>query len=341
MNKYKLFVSIIMPIRNEDEHIECSLDSVLAQDYPAEQVEVILVDGMSDDETRSIIRTISSRNPTRRIKILDNPKQIVPVAFNLGLMQATGEIIVRVDGHCLLAPDYISRCVESLMITGADNVGGLQRAAGTNLVGSAIAHATSSPFGVGGSRFHYATTPGWADTVYLGAYRRDVFDRIGGFDEELVRNQDDEFNFRLIQSGGKIWLDPQIRSTYFSRSSFSRLWKQYYQYGFYKVRVIQKRGAVAALRHLVPAGFVGSLLLSVLLAIGTRRWRWLWPVVVPYIFANSLASVLAARKCWRLLPLLPAAFGILHCAYGLGFLMGLWAWRKHWTEMPLIQSLET
>jgi glycosyltransferase involved in cell wall biosynthesis len=338
------FVSIIMPIRNEASYIAVSLGSVLAQDYPPELMEILVADGMSEDATRDIIdKTVREREiavAARQqqatgpvlpaVKVLDNPGRIVPTAFNLGLRHAQGEIIIRVDGHCEIQPDYVRRCVELLLQTGADNVGGLQYAEGKDLVGKAISLATSSPFGVGGAKFHYAAQPGWVDTVYLGAYRREVFDRIGGFDEELVRNQDDEFNFRLTQSGGKIWLDPSLKTVYYSRASFGKLWRQYFQYGFYKVRVMQKRGGVASWRHLAPAGFVVALFLSIFLGWVTGSPTIGLVVAGPYALANICASLWAARRDWRILPLLPLSYLILHLSYGVGFLWGLWIWRHRW-----------
>lgn len=327
-------VTVIMPIRNEADFIAQSLLSVLGQEYPPELVNVLIVDGMSSDNTRSVINQIHNQHPTRNISVLDNPQKIVPTGFNAALKHAKGDIIVRVDGHCTLAPDYIQRCIDDLRTTGADNAGGLQRAIGKTLVARAIALATSSPFGVGGARFHYTNKAGWADTVYLGAYPRAVFERIGGFDEELVRNQDDEFNFRLTQSGGKIWLDPEIRSEYYSRANLGKLWQQYYQYGFYKVRVIQKRGALPSWRHLVPALFVTSLLISIFVALGSGQWLWLLPVGGSYLLLNLLASIWTARRYWSTLPFLPVAFVILHFAYGIGFLHGLWYWRQY--GIPLL-----
>jgi GT2 family glycosyltransferase len=163
----------------------------------------------------------------------------------------------------------------------------------------------------------------------FGAYRREVFERIGGFDEELVRNQDDEFNFRLTQAGGTIWLDPSIQSVYYSRASLRKLWRQYFEYGFYKVRVIQKRGGVASWRHLVPGAFVLSLCLSLLLALLTRRSRWALSVAGPYGLANAAASLRVGQGQRLMLPLLPVVFMILHFAYGVGFLWGAWQWRNH------------
>ena len=283
--KQIISVSIIIPIRNEAQYIRRCLNSVLSQDYPSDRMEILVVDGMSDDGTREIVQQIiedrspdakdepgsgSIENEARpRVVLLDNPKRIVPSALNIGLSQAQGEVIMRIDGHCEIAPDYISRCLELLERTGADNVGGPLKTISDTLVGRAISLATSSAFGVGGVRFRCSTNPGWVDTVFPGAFPRQVFERIGNFDEELVRNQDDEFNFRLRQSGGKIWLDPSIKISYYARSNFRGLWRQYLQYGFYKVRVIQKRGAVPSWRHLIPAAFVSGLTLTVLLGFIT------------------------------------------------------------------------
>src|SRR5438309_1116489 len=181
-------VSVVMPVRNEAAFLRDSLGSVLGQDYPSDNMEVFVVDGCSDDETAHMAASIADDaidGPP--VTVLRNEKRVVPAALNLALAQARGDIVVRVDGHCELEPDYVRRCVDALDRTLADNVGGLQRARARGLVGRAIAAATSSPFGVGGARFHYARSAGWADTVYLGAYRRDVFSRIGLFDEDLVR----------------------------------------------------------------------------------------------------------------------------------------------------------
>jgi hypothetical protein len=278
---------------------------------------------MSADGTRDIVQRAIEGSPVS-VALLDNPDQIVSTALNMGLDRAQGEVIVRVDGHTIIAPDYVRQCVIELQHTGADNVGGRMVAVGEDAFGRAVALATSSPFGVGGARFHYAERPQWVDTVYLGAWPRTVFDRVGVFDPELVRNQDDEFNFRLTQAGGKIWLSPSIHSLYYSRATPRGLWRQYFQYGFYKVRVIQKRGAVPSWRHLVPAGFVLALAASLLLALITGDWPWALSVAGPYILANALASLWTARENWQALPLLPVVFVILHTSYGLGFLKGLW-----------------
>jgi succinoglycan biosynthesis protein ExoA len=322
------FVTMILPIRNEVNHIERCIRSVLAQDYPKKRMELLVVDGMSDDGTRELLTKFG-------VRFLDNPKRIVPAALNIGLKEARGEIIVRVDGHCEISSDYVRKCVELLHKTGADCVGGLQKTIGTGYVDRAVALATSSPFGVGNAIFHYAKEPGWTDTVYLGAYPKVVFKRIDYFDEELVRNQDDEFNFRLKQSGGKIWLDPSIRSVYYARSSLYKLSRQYFEYGYYKVRVIQKRGAVPSLRHLVPAGFI--VILSAAMILGLATGQFILPIILigPYLVANVVSTIWTGRKDPAVLPLLPLIYATMHLSYGFGFLKGIWDWywkgrfRKH------------
>ncbi len=315
-------VSIILPIRNEKRYIEQCLGGVLTQDYPQDKIEVLAVDGMSTDGTREMVKVFAARDS--RLRLLDNPQRIVPVALNRGIQVAQGTLIIRVDGHAVIAPDYVRRCVEVLARVQADCVGGAIRTIGVTLTARAIALAQSSPFGVGNAAFRYATRAQYVDTLAFGAYRREIFDQIGLFDEELVRNQDDEFNFRLLRNGGKIWLDPSIRSDYFSRSTLYGLWRQYLEYGFWKVRVIQKHGRLASWRHLVPVTFVLALLGSVALDAFYNSVAYTLFVIVPYLLVSLAASGrIAARNGWRYLTVLPFAFGIMHLAYGLGFLVGM------------------
>lgn len=328
-------VTVIMPICNEGAFIARSLNAILNQDYPAQLLQILVVDGMSDDNTREIVQQVVSQHlPVddallSPVLLLDNPARIAPTAMNIGLRHATGEIIIRIDGHCEIAADYVQRCVNALRDSGADCVGGFLSTVGHNPVARAIALAQSSAFGVGGVAFRTAQDhPRYVDTLAFGAYRSEVFERIGGFDEELVRNQDDELNFRLVQAGGKIWLDPSIRSTYYSRSSLRKLWRQYYEYGIYKVRVIQKRRGVAAWRHLVPALFVLSLTSSMMAGILTRSKYLAFSVAGPYAAANLGASIWTGWREPSALPFLPLAFLTLHLAYGLGFLAGIWRWRR-------------
>ncbi len=317
-------VSIIIPCRNEVRHIETCLESVLAFEEPHGGFEVLVADGRSNDGTRDIVERVAKRDA--RVRLIDNPKRIVSSGLNVGIEAAHGEIIVRIDAHTEYAPDYVCRCVEALRETGADNVGGPWIARGYTYLQKSIAAAFASPFAVGGARGHKADYTGPLDTVYLGCWPRSVFDRIGFFDEELVRNQDDEFNFRLTRAGGQIWQSARIRSWYTPRASLWNLLKQYGQYGYWKVRVIQKHGAPASLRHLIPGLFVLFLGTSALAALFLPLARLaLLGMLGLYLLAILVASLAtAARSGWALLPALPAVFACYHLGYGAGFLGGVW-----------------
>ena len=296
-------------------------------------MEILVVDGMSKDGTREKINSILKKcNSSCSVKVLDNPSLVVPHALNIGLKNVKGEIIVRVDGHCKLAPDYFRRCVSALKNTGAECVGGLQRSQGKGWIGRAIASAMGSPFGVGNGLFHYARRPCWTDTVYLGAYPKETFGRIGGFDEGLLYDQDEELNFRIIQDGGKVYLDPAIKSIYYCRSSLQGLWRQHFRYGFEKVRVIQKRRALLSWRHLVPALFLFALMGSILLTVFTRRLIFIYTLIIPYVLADIVFSVWSERGDWKRALLLSFIFPVLHLAYGAGFIYGLWRWRGLWRK---------
>lgn len=332
MNSFPL-VSIIMPVRNEAAFIKRSLGAVLAQDYPHDRIEVLIADGISTDHTREIISQLSATADIP-VVVIDNPAGIVSTGLNAALKQVRGEIVVRVDGHTTIAPDYVSQCVRALHCSGADNVGGRMNAVHTEPFGQAVALATSTPFGVGGARFHYSNKEEEVDTVYMGTWPCSVFERIGLFDEELVRNQDDEFNYRLREAGGRILLCPSITCKYYSRSTPDSLWRQYYQYGFWKVRVMQKHPRQMQARQFVPPAFVGTLFGAALLAPFLRAGRFLVTIVaLCYLLANLAASGwIAQKQGWRHLPLLPVVFATLHLSYGLGFLVGLVRFWNRWGD---------
>lgn len=325
-------ISIILPIRNEKNHIQYCLDAILAQDYPQDQIEILIADGLSDDGTREIVATNQGDHPN--IRLINNPGKIVPTGINLALREAKGEVVIRVDGHTLIAPDYVSQCVKILESTGADNVGGKMTALGSTCFGEAIAEATSHPFGIGNAKFHYSDKQEWVDSVYMGAWPRRVFEEIGLFDEELVRNQDDEFNYRLRETGGRILLHPNIKSKYTVRSTPQALWRQYFQYGLWKVRVLQKHPKQMSLRQFVPPAFVLSIIISLFLAFAIW-WGWvaLAAVLGLYLAVNLIFSfAIASKNDWQLLGLLPIAFAIIHFSYGLGFLVGLYKFVNRWND---------
>ena len=254
-------VSVVIPCRNEKSHIGGCIRSMLSQEPPDGGFELIVADGMSTDGTREILRRLAEKNTS--LRVIDNPGRIVSTGLNRAITAARGGIIIRADAHTGYAPDYIRQCVRVLSDSGADNVGGPWIAAPRGYVGSAIAAVFHSKFGSGGARGHDPDYEGPVDTVYLGCWRRDTFDRIGCFDEELVRNQDDEFNLRLTRAGGTVWQSPLIKSWYHPRGSCRQLFQQYMQYGYWKVRVIQKHRLPASWRHVVPALFVASILVLI------------------------------------------------------------------------------
>lgn len=326
------FVTVIMPIRNEESFIARSLGAVLAQEYPAELMQVLVADGMSDDRTRAVVEDLAKRHPAHTVEIIENPGQIVPTGFNAALERARGEVIARVDGHTVIEPNYLAECVAALAATGADNVGGRMDAVGHGSVAEAIALATSSPFGVGDSQFHYAEGEKWVDTVYLGAWPREVFDRIGPFDPEFERNQDDEFNYRLRSRGGRVLLTDRIRSRYYSRASLRTVFQQYRQYGMWKVRVLQKHPRQMKARQFVPPVFVVVLAGGAALApvSGKTRAAWLAAVGAYSLAAVASSVTIARREGWRHLPVLPVVFAALHVGYGAGFLLGLIRFWRRW-----------
>ena len=327
------FVTIIMPIRNEAAYIDRSLKAVLAQDYPMNLIEVLVVDGASTDKTKDIVLSYQKENPN--IKLIDNPKKIVPSSLNLALRQAKGSIIVRVDGHCEIAPEYVRKCVRRLRQTRVDCVGGPIETIGESRIARTIALAMSSPFGVGGSPFRTVKNRSMlVDTVAFPAYTKQALEKAGPFDEELVRNQDDEYNYRLRELGGRVLLSPDIRSRYYSRSSLASLWRQYFQYGFWKVRIMQKHPKQMVFRQFIPPIFVAALLVSGLVAaIIPHGWVLLAAVSLSYILANLAASSwMAWRSGWQHVLFLPIVYAILHVSYGTGFLIGLAKFARRWSE---------
>jgi len=326
-------ISVIIPCRNEKQHICEFLDSVLAQDLePGWELEILVSDGLSDDGTRALLHQYIQNAPN--IRTVDNPGRIVSTGLNTGIEVATGEIIIRMDAHTTYARDYIRECVRVLEESGADNVGGPWVAEGRELIGKAIAAAFRSPFCSGGGRAHQPDYEGEVDTVYLGCWPRTVFDRVGLFDPDLVRNQDDEFNFRLRRFGGRIWQSPRIRSSYTPRASIGALFRQYLQYGFWKVAVIRKHRALSCWRHAVPVVFV-SWILSSLMGLALAALLGMNTVasgiaaslatgLFVYLLACAASTLPFTRSLEpRALLILPGVIAVYHVAYGLGFLIGV------------------
>ena len=322
-----------MPVRNEERYIARSLESILAQDYPRDRIEVIVADGQSTDGTRDILGGFSGR--CSYIQIVENPARIVSTGLNAGIKVARGSILVRVDGHCEIAPDYVNQCVAHLLQHDIAGVGGPMKTIGETYCAEAIAVGMSSRFGVGDSAFRTSgDRPAFVDTVAFPAYRREVVANAGLFDEELIRNQDDEYNYRLREMGGRILLTPLIQSRYYSRSSLGPLWRQFLQYGFWKVRVMQKHPRQMRARQFIPPlfviGVIGSVAVDLLFPTGPSLALL---VAGSYLLVNLIASFWAASKTkLRYLPLLPLVFGAMHLGYGVGFLVGLAKFRGRWGD---------
>ncbi len=273
------------------------------------------------------------------LRVVDNPGLNAACGLNAAIRAARGDIIVRADAHTEYAPDYLLKCLEVLQQTGADNVGGPARTKAEGYRQRAIAAAYHSPFSVGGARFHDNDYEGYVDTVTYGCWPRSTFQKFGLFDEELARNQDDEHNLRITRGGGRVYQSPRIKSWYQPRRSLGALFKQYMQYGYWKVRVIQKHMLPASWRHLVPATFILALALLLLLSAfcfllspamhlpsstSYLPWMALLLALGAYLFAVLVASLLSAAKTeWKLFAVLPLVFGCYHFGYGLGFLRGV------------------
>jgi succinoglycan biosynthesis protein ExoA len=321
------FVSIIMPVRNEAAFIQQSLGAILAQDYPPGRVEVIIVDGMSDDGTRAFLQEVASKE--ERVVILDNPKQIMPSGMNLGIKRARGEVIFCVGGHAVIPPSYVTECVECLHKENADGVGGAMDSDASGYVGEAIAAGMSSPFGIGASGFRTAgrsAAPVEVDTLPFWAFRRGVFERVGLFNEQMVRHQDYELNYRVRRSGGKLLLLPWLRVKYYVRSTLPRFWRQYWQYGIWKGRFLRTYPASLHFRHLVPPLFVLSLLTALVLALLVPPAGILCLCFLAAAYGCFLVvatACLALKGHLRHAPLIPLVLLSLHGIWGTGVWAGL------------------
>jgi glycosyltransferase involved in cell wall biosynthesis len=316
-------VSVIVPCRNEARFIGGCLRSILGSDYSRRRLEVIVADGRSDDGTRSILNHFAALDS--RLRLIDNPEQTTPFALNRAIAAAQGEIVIRFDAHAVMPPDYIRRCVDLLESTGADNAGGAIRTVAQpgGLFAGPIVEALSSRFGVGNSQFRTCSGERGArpaDTVFGGCWRRELFSRVGGFNERLARSQDIEFNLRVARAGGRIMLDPQIVCDYYARANLLSFAAHNFSNGVWAVLPFGLSEIVPVRpRHLIPLAFVASLAASVLLP-----FPWSIAIASLYAAANLAVSARAAiaRRSATYLALLPVAFASLHVAYGLGSTWG-------------------
>lgn len=324
-------VTIAIPCFNEEKHIEACVNDIFGQDYPAESIEVLIGDGMSTDRTREILAGMVEKHPGR-LRVIDNPKRLQAAAMNYMIAEAKGDIIVRMDVHARYAPDYVRQCVNVLQETGAQNVGGAQRAISETWFQKALCAALDSPLAVGGARYRSADAEGHVDTVFLGAYRKRIFDTVGGYDPNAITNEDAELNQRILASGGKVYLSRKIVVHYFPRDSFRSLAKQYYKYGKGRARTLLKHGTFATPRPAIPFLMVtggATMLLS-------SKLRPFAPLVFGLYGAATIVE--AARVSWKhglhLMPAVAAIFPVLHASHGVGFGVGLvqYALKPDWDK---------
>ncbi len=319
-------VSIIIPCRNEERFINKCLDSIIANDYSKDRFEILVIDGMSNDKTREIIKEYS--NKYSNIKLLDNPKKVTPISMNIGIKASRGDYILILSSHSKIDEKFIKLNVNFIIEKNVDCVGGIiiTLPANETVLANSIALALSNAFGVGNAYFRIGTNEiKYVDTVPFGCYKKDVFTRIGYFDEELIRNQDDEFNLRLLKNKGKILLVPKIISYYYARDSLSKLWKMYFQYGYFKPIVAKKVKGILTLRQLIPAIFVSSLIFfSILSVISELFLLILLFILSSYLIANLGFSLsISLKKGLKFLFSLPLIFLIIHFSYGIGYLKSL------------------
>jgi GT2 family glycosyltransferase len=324
-------VSIIVPCRNEKDSIQRCIASLQAQISPVGECEIIVVDGMSDDGSHAILKRIAEHSPL--VRVIENPKRITAAAMNIGIAAAQGRYVAILGAHTEYAQDYIQRCVETLEEhPEVCCAGGPIMSRGTTMFGRAVAVAMSHPLGVGNARHRFPEYEGYAEAVCFPVFRREIFQKVGLFDEALIRNQDDDFYYRVIRSGERFFLSPRARCTYFVRETPLQLFYQYFQYGLWRVAVIRKHRRPASFRQLVPVIFLLLVLISCAVGILFRPPWGLAAAAVPTAYGSLLVSVamtIMLRHGMMVGALFPAAAMTMHVAYGAGFLWGSGMTWKH------------
>lgn len=324
MRDKSAFISIVMPLYNEEKYIKNCIESLMQQDYPRNKMEWLFVDGGSQDSTKAILEEYQNKYPFL-IKVLDNPHKTVPYAMNIGIKASKGEFIIRLDAHAEYAKDYFSNCVYYLQNTDADNVGGVIETKSFGRVGEAIASVVSSKFGVGNSQFRTNGSDGYVDTVPFGAFRREVFEKYGLYDERLTRNQDNEMNYRIRANGGKIYLSNNIKLAYYSRDTIKGILKMAFQNGKWNVITMRLCPGSMGIRHFVPLVFLLSLILMPILSFLIPIFRWAFLVeIILYMTLNVLSSLQSQSDRYKnhfLLKLI--IFPLFHVCYGAGSLVGI------------------
>ncbi len=323
-------VSIIVPCYNEEATIGLLLEALLLQSYPRRQMEVIVADGLSQDRTREVIAAFQQTHPDLPVSIQDNPIRTIPSGLNVAAGAACGEVLVRLDAHCIPVPGYVGCCVDAIEAGKGSVVGGVWaiQPGGKGFIAQGIARAAAHPLGVGDAMYRLGAAEGPVDTVPFGAFRRSLYQQMGGFDEGLLSNEDYEFYTRVRAAGGVIWLDPAIRSTYIARATLPALARQYWRYGFWKLKMLQQHPRSLRWRQALPPLFVLSLLVLGIISIflpvaGTV----LLAEIALYVLALGAAGLHAAIRQSQplLLPGLVLAIATMHFSWGGGFLWSIFS----------------
>lgn len=315
----KTLISVLIVVRNEAKYIQKGLNSLLNQDFPSDKYEIVAIDGMSTDGTRQIISEYADKYPNR-IRLIDNPQGTLASGWNIGIKEARGSIIIRIDGHSYVPEDFLRKNMATLQsFPDAACVGGPIISVGEDFTSRAIAKALSCPFGVGNSRFRYSKKAGYVDTIAYGAYRKDVFSEVGFFDDSLRRNQDLDMNSRIRKGGWKFYLTPEIHSYYIVRSSIRQFIKQAFENGFWVIHNFVRDKTSVSVRHLVPLLFILTLIcLSAAAPFLVWAQFLLFAMLFSYFIIGFSFSIYYARKDKIVIPLLPILFFLLHISYGIG-----------------------
>ena len=326
-------VSVIIPCRNEEKTIHLVLDAIYSQTYPRELMQVVIADGFSEDRTRDKITSFKIAHPDLAVLVVDNSQRIIPAGLNAAITASSGDMIVRMDAHSIPNPDYVALCVDALEKGIAQNVGGvwdIQPGKGSWIARS-IAAAAGNPLAVGDAHYRFTDKAAYVDTVPYGSYKRDLFDQVGLFDETLLANEDYELNTRILQSGGKIWLDPKIRCAYYARSNLRALSKQYYGYGFWKIQMLKRYPETLRWRQALPPVFILGLLVTLLVGLSWKPSLYVFTVVLGLylLILLGVGTYMAIKKRDILMMIgIPLAIITMHFSWGAGFIAGAFGVQK-------------
>ena len=332
LNSYP-FVSAMIVTRNEEEYIGKAVRSLLYQDYPPEAYELLIIDGESTDSTLSVINKeyehyVNDVNIPVKLTIYKNEKRILATGWNIGIGESKGEYLVRIDGHAYADPDFISQNVKTILNVGAECVGGPIETVSNSKCGELIKKALSSPFGVGGAKFRYKKDSGYVDTVAYGMYKKQVFDELGLFDERLVRTQDNDFHRRMRDKGYKFYLNPAIKTHYYSRNSIKKLTKQQFQNGIWTMVNFKNRPGKMAIRHFIPLIFVLAVGACIVFSLLDKDWIFMLIALLFVYFLFGFYFAFKRSKDWNHRLLMPLIFFIIHFSYGLGSIRGIFKFIK-------------